>query len=132
MAELPVAEDRHQKHDGHDQPRHHDRAQKLAAGPPALEHFQELKQKQEVPLRPGRGVGQRGVGGGAELGSHVPPVDLAAGKHRPHGRHKDHTEHHRHHGEHRHGVLEELIGPEHPVGPRDRLLGMEAVLAKQG
>ena len=62
----------------------------------------------------------------------MPPVDLAAGEHRAHGRHKDHTEHHRHHGEHRHGVLEELIGPEHPVGPRDRLLGMEAVLAKQG
>ena len=132
VAQPPVAQDRHQGHHGHDQPRHDDRAHELACRPPALEDLEELKQKQEVPLRPGGRVGKRGIGRRAELGPEMPRMDHLAGEHRPHRRHQDHAEHHRHHGKHRHGVLEHLVGPEQRVGLRERLLRVEAVLAEQG
>ena len=131
VAQPPVADDRHQEHPGHDQSGHDDRPEELPRGSPALEDFQELKEKQEIPLGPRGGVGQRRIGRRAQLRAEFARHDRLARKHRPQGRHQDHAEHDGHHGQHRHGVLEHLVGPEHRVGPGERLLRVQAVLAKQ-
>ena len=131
VAELPAAEDRHQEHDPHDQARHHDRAEEFAACAKALEDFEKLEQKQEIPFGPRGRVGQRRISWGTELRAEFARHDRPALEHGAKRRHQDHPQHHGHDRQHRHGVFEHLVGPKHRVGPDDRLLRAESVLAKE-
>lgn len=83
VTEPPAAHDRHQGQRGHDQAGHDDRPEELARRTPALEHLQELKQEQEVPLGARGGVGERGIGRSTEFGTQVPRMHHLAGEHRP-------------------------------------------------